>query len=619
MIPPLMQTTMSFLGQNQPNDQLLHALIEMLAFAAIATNTDSQNLTTLPASSTLQPTNETASQLGQSGLMPLLPYVAKCCHNDGNAILPTLQILAHAATACPSFLAGINDNNDSHSLLSVTTEAFQSLAATEELEADVRLSCLQILSDLYATPLVHRRLQTGNRYETGILLSGPGCGVFYICVQLIVDGIDDDVQAWATEAVSVMDKEADLRWEQDRVADDSESVFESFLQTLGATRSFPVVLRIAEQLFASPGEDNWKRHVAAMSVLQCCLGIAPKSFTPYLSMTVDKALQLTTNSNNLRVQYRALWYLGVVCEVVQPQDESHSTRILQAVLQTVASSPCAKLVCMALDVCASFCQGSEKEDVASFLPHVLPTLLAAPWQVPSSNYQQVVSVQVRALRAVACWAAAAGEAVVPYYQQVMPWLLQSIQAQQHAANNSTYEMIQLLGAAVEAGSMMGNAIGLENFVLFRPDAQFLLQQVLLPMLLQTQQSSSDNNDDLEFVWTACARISSVMGKEFLPYVHIVLPHLLRCATAPPDVEIEVSYLHLVSVPLASFVPHTKYCVFPTGGRRSRPRSHSSRRSGAGPGRRYRKHDSDAAGKRLDQGDCQCQQDTSKGASGKSCL
>ena len=68
------------------------------------------------------------------------------------------------------------------------------------------------------------------------------------------------------------------------------------------------------------------------------------------------------------------------------------------------------------------------------------------------------------------------------------------------------------------------------------DAEKIMQMAM--PLLKTDDSTVVSAP-MEEVLSACARIASVMGEEYAPYVGVVLPHLLARVAAPPDVQFSV--------------------------------------------------------------------------------
>jgi len=74
--------------------------------------------------------------------------------------------------------------------------------------------------------------------------------------------------------------------------------------------------------------------------------------------------------------------------------------------------------------------------------------------------------------------------------------------------------------------------------LYVGDAEKIMRMAM-PML-QTDESSG-TAIPMDELLSACARIASVMGEEYAPFVGVVLPHLLARISAPPDMQFSVRY------------------------------------------------------------------------------
>lgn len=61
----------------------------------------------------------------------------------------------------------------------------------------------------------------------------------------------------------------------------------------------------------------------------------------------------------------------------------------------------------------------------------------------------------------------------------------------------------------------------------------------LAMKILQADDSSATAIPMDELLSACARIASVMGEEYAPFVGVVLPHLLTRVAAPPDVQFSV--------------------------------------------------------------------------------
>jgi len=217
---------------------------------------------------------------------------------------------------------------------------------------------------------------------------------------------------------------------------------------------------MVESLLAN---NEWKQQRAALSILEQCLFAAPVTFAQHVPVAVETALQLASTSENVRVQFQAVVLLGALCEADEDLDGNirakYGPRILQ-VLARMVQCPCSKIAAVACLSLVSYCRGGGAVDgetlVVPYLKELLMALVTGPlsWDVAQSG---TVAVKIRAIGAVACLAQSAEEAFVPYYGDVMPGLLGCTQLP-----SQSYEMSRLRGAAMEAATIVGQAVSESN-------------------------------------------------------------------------------------------------------------------------------------------------------------
>jgi hypothetical protein len=287
-----------------------------------------------------------------------------------------------------------------------------------------------------------------------------------------------------------------------------------------------------------------------------------------MSVALEAALSLFANSSNARVQFQAIFLLGVLCESGAHKDEireQYGARLLQTLAQAAQSS-CTKIAAMACFSMVSYCRGdpSDKTEmdgerfVVPYLSNVLQALVAGPLSLELSHAGAVV-VKVRAVGAVACLAQASGPDFVAYYADIMPGLLACAQL----SSGGSYDVTRLKGAAIEAATIVGQAIGEDHRDVFVGDAEQIMRWAV-PVLSHSSAADAAGMP-LDQLLSACARIASVMGEDYAPFLDAVLPHLLRRATDEADVSITVSEVSFVYRYLFALVAlkadiHTHTCI-----------------------------------------------------------
>ena len=216
---------------------------------------------------------------------------------------------------------------------------------------------------------------------------------------------------------------------------------------------------------------DWKHQRAGLALLEQCLLAAPVAFGQYAAVALEAALSLCS-STSARVQYQALTLLGVLCELTPV---TQGDRILSIMAQAVSSS-CPKISAVASLALVSYGRGLKEQAetmVVPFLQDLLSALLQGPLSLAVTNGTMVdscaVVVQVRAIGAVAVLADAARSAFHAYYPLVMPGLLACAKL-----DTDNYEISQLRGAAMEAMTIVGQAIGNDNRETYLSDAEHIM-------------------------------------------------------------------------------------------------------------------------------------------------
>eukprot|EP00957_Ditylum_brightwellii_P129391 9870673-Ditylum_brightwellii.AAC.1 len=128
--------------------------------------------------------------------------------NSDELLSRCMEHLSHAASNCPSLLAGDGQ------ALSFLARTCLSVAGISALEESTRLSALEVLAAVCDIDDVKRTLLSGSSSAEPLLRillngegvsnsSGDGSGVLRICAEIIVNGVDDDINEWSADAPSL--------------------------------------------------------------------------------------------------------------------------------------------------------------------------------------------------------------------------------------------------------------------------------------------------------------------------------------------------------------------------------------------------------------------------------
>ena len=133
-------------------------------------------------------------------------------------------------------------------------------------------------------------------------------------------------------------------------------------------------------------------------------------------------------------------------------------------------------------------------------------------------------VQESALTALASVADNAQTAFATYYDAVLPFLKQILVA----AGGKEHRMLR--AKAVECISLVGMAVGKERFA---KDAKEVMD-----MLMRLQAGGFENDDETtSYMQQAWTRLCKCLGADFIPYLQVVMPPLLKSAQLKPDVQV----------------------------------------------------------------------------------
>lgn len=310
------------------------------------------------------------------------------------------------------------------------------------------------------------------------------------------------------------------------------------------------------------GED-WRSKRAGLAALERLLEASPVAFSQF-SSTAVAAATASSKDANVRVQFQALQLLGSLCN-------KHSTYKLQqgftgemiSIICGLMGSSCIKVSNHACNALISFLRGDgstnencvEGDLIVPYLNSLLEGLGKGPLAYAGVINQDVVVVVVSGINALACVADVVGKSFEPYYANFMPGLLAfmkiGLSAQGMPINaGEDSSMAILRGSAIEATSILGQAVGGKESPAFLQDAtqimQFVLTYLSCANQIATLQAAADAKLSeanvslplpMDKVQASCARISGMMQEDFAQFMPAILPHLLRQAKAKNDMSI----------------------------------------------------------------------------------
>ena len=532
-----------------------------------------------PKKKTIQHEGPVAA-LGKLCLPSLLKIIHACtCTLDSSSnvngningsnrdeIQTLMQSISQIAAMCPSLLAGDAE------ILALVCHVLLGIASRSEEET--RLAAVEALVTLTMVPDVKALFQAnpvllnlciggdnGNGSGNG---NGNVNGVIHTCADVMINGVDDDVNAWAQQNVALQEDAA--RWEDDDQATFAQEIMEHFITSIGA-QSLGVVLGLVEMLLAS---KQWQRIRAALAILEICLIAAPYSFASHVPVAVEAALSFAAwDCSCVRVQFQAVQLLTALCRADEIGEDGsgaggdasssgrpklgvrkqHAERIL-ATLAQLMNSDCTKVLGHACLAIVAYCRGGNGKENSGFcvdksllIPFSLDVLTRIGNGPLSLDIAGNVDVYIRAFAAVACWADVTQEHFEIFYSTIMPGFIEctGYGLERDATGNftgrgsSADEFVALRGGAIEVSTIVGQAVG-ECDGLFHSDAMKLMQ-LILPLLESQESNKSVVLIPQDQLLAASARIACVMKASYAPFVPRVLPYMLRKAKEKADVSI----------------------------------------------------------------------------------
>lgn len=322
--------------------------------------------------------------------------------------------------------------------------------------------------------------------------------------------------------VSKDDEEA-AEWNNDDDTEDldDEPEYDSARQALDR-----VCLKLGGQAFASPlfqflpgmtQSANWREVFAALMALSsaaegCCdvlLGEIPR----ILDMIMP-----TLNHEHPRVQYACCNALGQICtdfaDVIQ---RTSGDRILPALISKLTNKTVFRVQAHAAAALVNFSEAASKEVLEPYLDDLLNNLVKL-LQSPKRYVQEQV------LTTIAVIADAAEKKFIKYHNTLLPMLFGFLRSDLGPENRA------LTAKCIECATLIAVAVGKDNFA---PHSQELIS-----IMGSLQETVGDVDDPVkQFLELGWGRLCRIIGKDFVPYLPVILPPLMAAAKATQDISL----------------------------------------------------------------------------------
>ncbi|KAL5337036.1 armadillo-type protein [Aspergillus crustosus] len=328
------------------------------------------------------------------------------------------------------------------------------------------------------------------------------------CLSLMTDIGEDDDDAAEWNASEDLDlEESDLN----HVA--GEQCMDRLANKLGGSVVLPVTFEWIPKLMSS---SSWRdRHAALMAISAISEGCRD-----LMVGELDQVLRIVVpalRDPHPRVRYAGCNALGQMStDFAGTMQEKYHAVVLSNIIPVLDSVE-PRVQAHAAAALVNFCEEAERKILEPYLADLLRHLL----QLLRSPKRYV---QEQALSTIATIADSAENAFEEYYQTLMPLLFNVLKEEQ----SKEYRLLR--AKAMECATLIALAVGKAKM---GQDALNLVQ-----LLGNIQQNIVDADDpQSQYLLHCWGRMCRVLGQDFVPYLHGVMPPLLAVAAAKADIQL----------------------------------------------------------------------------------
>ncbi|VDM53893.1 unnamed protein product [Angiostrongylus costaricensis] len=290
-------------------------------------------------------------------------------------------------------------------------------------------------------------------------------------------------------------------------------------------------------------QEEWQeRHVAVMGFSVIGEG-CQRVMEPQIDQIVREILPFLDDKHP-RVRYAACNALGQMSSDFAPalQKRCHELvwlllvliyRVVPALMATILDVSCDRVSAHAAAALINFCEDCPKQIISAYLPAIVNGLEQALGN--AYGCLQSVGKKLRCeqiVTAIASVADAAQDLFVEFYDRLVPNL-------KYILLNSTADKYRILrGKTLESLSLIGVAVGKEKF---HNDAI-----AIMDLMRDSMPSVATDHPEYSYLvcsWTRICKVwdffvwFKVLGKEFSPYLPMIMGHVLQSAAYKPEVAV----------------------------------------------------------------------------------
>jgi len=302
-----------------------------------------------------------------------------------------------------------------------------------------------------------------------------------------------------------------------------ESSLDRFTCGLGGKAVLPHIIHHLPPMLQNA---DWKyRHAALMAVSAVAEGCC-KQMEPLLASVVDSILPFLEDPHP-RVRHAACNALGQLSTdfPILFQKKFHAKVMPGFLKLLLADTAHPRVQAHAAAALVNFTEECPRKILTPYLDQLvnaLEVVLTSKIQELLKGGTKLVLEQI--LTTIATVADTAEDRFTKYYERFMPSL-------KYIFTNADGKDFRLLrGKSIECISLIGLAVGAEKFL---PDASEVMQLLLKT---QTEMETMEADDpQISYLISAWARMCKIIGKDFVQYLVMVMPPVLKAAQIKPEV------------------------------------------------------------------------------------
>lgn len=335
------------------------------------------------------------------------------------------------------------------------------------------------------------------------------------CLGLMTE-LEDDMVKWLNCDNAEEDNE-----------EENAGIGESSLDRVSCSLGGKVVLAPFLQIVPRLIQDgqNWKNRYAGIMGLSTVGEGCKRQMEPVIEDIVDNIIPFLQDLHP-RVRYAACNALGQMSTDFAPtlQKKCHA-KVVNGLCALLVDLNYPRVSAHAGAALVNFSEDCPKSVITMYLPQMMEKLefvLEHTFMQLLEKGKKLVLEQV--ITTIASVADAAQDQFITFYDRLIPPLKYILQ------NSNVDELKTLRGKTIECISLIGLAVGKEKFT---KDANKIMQ-VLLASQIDFEAS---DDPQISYMISAWARICTILGEQFAPYLPLVMPPVMRAASFKPDVTV----------------------------------------------------------------------------------